>query len=467
MKMPRNNRSSLWHALSAAADLSGRFVFGAEGKIALSDLIDGSTLYARGEELCGRSVLVMTTSQFTSASALIELDGIARRIVVCPPDMPLEHLPFVIDTAEVDAIVSDRSMFGLGSSRPLLFCPCSREIGPGNYHRTAKHKTEWILLTSGTTGVPKLVLHTLESLAGAIETSSDSTERIVWSTFYDIRRYGGLQVLLRAALSGNSLVLTSAHESTGDFLARAGSHGVTHISGTPSQWRRALMSPSAHLITPRYVRLSGEIADQGILNRLRSVYPQAQIIHAFASTEAGVAFEVTDGQEGFPASVIGNTPDVDMKVVDGSLCIRSARTASRYLGAHAPVLKAADGFVDTGDTIELQDGRYKFAGRRDGVINVGGLKVHPEEVEAVINRHPEVQVSLVRTKKNAVMGALVVADVVLRPAARVSNRDMHALHDNIVMTCREALSSHKVPAAINFVPALAVNESGKMIRSNA
>ena len=59
-------------------------------------------------------------------------------------------------------------------------------------------------------------------------------------------------------------------------------------------------------------------------------------------------------------------------------------------------------------------GRYYFAGREDGTINVGGLKVHPEEVEAVINRHPQVSMSLVRTKKSPITGAIVIADVVLK-----------------------------------------------------
>ena len=465
--MPRNKPISLWHALSAAGDLSGRFVFGAEASIALSDLIAGTTLYGRGEELGGRSVLVMTTSQFTTASALIELDGVARRIVLCPPDLPLEHLPYVIETAEVDAIVSDRSTFALGSPRHLIFCPCSREIAPGNYDRTIQHQTEWILLTSGTTGVPKLVVHTLASLAGAIGAAKASAKPVVWSTFYDIRRYGGLQILLRAALTGQSLVLSSSREPAAEFLIRSGKHGVTHISGTPSQWRRALMSHSARSFNPKYVRLSGEIVDQGILNRLRAFYPKARIVHAFASTEAGVAFEVTDEMAGFPAEAIERTPGVEMKVEDSSLRVRSARAACCYLGAQAPKLKDADGFVDTGDIIELRDGRYSFIGRRDGMINVGGLKVHPEEVEAVINRHPEVQISLVRTKKNPVTGALVVADVVLKADGRATQRDMRALQDDIVLICREALSSYKVPSAINFVPALAVAESGKMIRSNA
>ena len=463
--MLQNNLPSLWGALSAADNLSARHLFSAEMNLALSELTEGSSLYGHGDELRGRSVLIATTSQLAASLALIELDGVARRVVLYPPDLPLGYLPFVIETADVDAIVSDGRTVELGNPRVERFVPCNGEITPGSSDRSPEYQTEWILLTSGTSGLPKLVAHTLPSLTGAVGQQAPAGQ-IVWSTFYDIRRYGGLQIFLRAALTGSSLVLSDAKESTADFLARAGSHGITHISGTPSQWRRALMSPSAHLIQPEYIRLSGEIADQAILNHLQAFYPQARIAHAFASTEAGVAFEVNDGVAGFPASVIQNTPNVEMKVDDGTLRIRSTRTASRYLGDHPPVLKSADGFVDTSDLIELRDDRFYFVGRRDGVINVGGLKVHPEEVEAVINRHPEVQMSLVRTKKNPITGSLVVADVVLK-APPSEGRDVRALQGDILMLCREALSSYKVPAAINFIPTLAVAESGKLVRHNA
>ncbi|MGC2163417.1 MAG: fatty acid--CoA ligase family protein [Silvibacterium sp.] len=463
----RNNWTSLWHALSAAGGSSERFVAGAEASISLRDLVSASALFNRGDELCGRSVLLATTSQFTTASALVELDGIARRIILCPPDFPLEHLPFVIETADVDAIVSDRTIPNLRNSRPLIFCPCTEKVAPANFDRNAQFQTEWILLTSGTTGLPKLVVHTLASLAGAIEPSATPAAPMVWSTFYDIRRYGGLQIFLRSILNGTSLVLSNAKESTGDFLARAAARGVTHISGTPSHWRRALMSPAAHLISPEYVRTSGEIADQGILNYLQSTYPQARVVHAFASTEAGVAFEVKDGLAGFPSDVLKQTPNVEMKIENGSLRIRSARVANCYLGDHAPVLKDADGFVDTGDMLEMQNDRYYFVGRRDGVINVGGLKVHPEEIEAVINRHPAVQVSLVRAKKNPITGALVIADVVLQTTPQSLSYDKRTLQDDLLLLCREVLSAHKVPAAINFIPSLAMSESGKVLRRDA
>jgi acyl-coenzyme A synthetase/AMP-(fatty) acid ligase len=227
------------------------------------------------------------------------------------------------------------------------------------------------------------------------------------------------------------------------------------------------MSPAAHVLAPEYARLSGEIADQAILNQLHSFYPQAKVSHAFASTEAGVAFDVRDGLTGFPRDIIENTPGVEMKVEQGSLRIRSDRNATQYLNHSGRPLRDPDGFVDTGDMLEQRGDRYHFVGRRDGVINVGGLKVHPEEVEAVINRHPEVRMSLVRTRKNPLTGALVVADVVLKAPTRNSNTDDRALQHDILLLCREALPSHKVPAVINFVPALAVAETGKLIRRYA
>lgn len=463
MKMQQTVLNSLWTALSLAGDVSGRSIWGADACFALSDLAAGSVLGGRGQEFHGRSVLVATTDQLTAAATLIELDGLARRIVLYPPDLSLDHLPFVVRAAAVDAVISDRTTTELDVPS---FAPCHKIVSC--FHdRNAQQQTEWVLLTSGTTGDPKLVVHTLASLTGVIESGRPPGPQVVWSTFYDIRRYGGLQIFLRAVLTGTSLVLSSAQESTAQFLGRVGALGVTHISGTPSHWRRALMSPSAHLIAPEYVRLSGEIADQAILDQLRLFYPQARISHAFASTEAGVAFDVRDEKSGFDPAVIHHTPGVEMKIEHGTLCIRSNRNASRYLNHECRPLKDKDGFVDTGDVLELRGDRYHFVGRRDGVINVGGQKVHPEEVEEVINRHPHVRMSLVRTRKNSIMGALVIADVVLRTAEQPGSTADQTIQRDILSLCRESLPAHKVPVSINFVSALAVAETGKLIRRHA
>ena len=466
--MPHPDDGSLWSSSNAAGRLSDRALWGAGASVTLGELVRGSSLGGRIEELRGRSVLVATGDQLTAALALIELDGVVGRLVLGPPDLPAEHLPFVMETAAVDALVSDRAAPDGGAPGIGTVVTCTPKIAPAAPERTGRFQTEWILLTSGTTGPPKMVVHTLSSLAGAIRGGRTLAGAAVWSTFYDIRRYGGLQIFLRALLGGGSMVLSSAEEAIGDFLVRAGAHDVTHISGTPSHWRRALMSPAAHRIAPHYVRLSGEIADQAILDHLRAFYPEARIAHAFASTEAGVAFDVGDGLAGFPASLIGRqNADVELKVEDGSLRIRSARTAARYLGSQDQPLVDRDGFVDTGDMVERRGDRYYFVGRRGGIINVGGLKVHPEEVEAVINGHPHVRMSLVRTRRNAITGALVVADVVLKAEADSANGRVAELEREILRLCHDRLPRYKVPVAINFVPALPVATNGKLVRHDA
>ncbi len=463
--MPRAEPGSLYHAISAAGDLSNRWIWSADAGVPLAALTGGSALGSRLDELRGRSVLLATKDQLPAALALIELDGVARRLVLCPPDLPAEHLPSIIATASVDAVVGDP-----GAAEPVTedveFVTSSATITPAAPDRRASEQTEWILLTSGTTGVPKLVVHDLSSLAGAMTGRVTIGQHAVWSTFYDIRRYGGLQIFLRAMLGGGSMMLSSAGEPVASFLGRAGAREVTHISGTPSHWRRALMSQSARRMAPRYVRLSGEIADQAILDHLRAVYPNADVAHAFASTEAGVAFDVGDGLAGFPPRLIDEPgAGVEMRVEDGSLRIKSLRTANHYLSTTAEKLRGADGFVDTGDMVELRDGRYHFVGRRGGIINIGGLKVHPEEVEAVINRHPSVRMALVKARKSPITGAIVVADIVVEAATGASETE--GLKNEILDACRQVLPRHKVPTVIHFVRALDISASGKLVRPYA
>jgi len=317
--------------------------------------------------------------------------------------------------------------------------------------------------------LPKMVVHTLATLTGAIAPAGGLAGSVSWATFYDVRRYGGLQILLRAVLGGGSLVLSHPNEAAATFLTRAREHDVTHITGTPSHWRRALMSSAARAVSPAYARLSGEIADQTVLDQMRSSYPHAKVAHAFASTEAGVAFEVTDGLAGFPVSFIGpNDSGVHLAVEDDTLRVRSSRTALRYLGNQGEALLDANGFVDTGDVVEQRGDRYYFVGRRGGIINVGGLKIHPEEVEAVINRHPGVRMSLVTARKSPITGSVVTAEVVLAPdSEQITDTAVVARTKAAILErCRATLPTHKVPASIRIVESLPVGPSGKVARRN-
>jgi acyl-coenzyme A synthetase/AMP-(fatty) acid ligase len=116
----------------------------------------------------------------------------------------------------------------------------------------------------------------------------------------------------------------------------------------------------------------------------------------------------------------------------------------------------------------MREGRYYFSGRRDGVINVGGQKVHPEEVEAVINRHPKVQMSLVKARRNPITGAVAAADIVVEANDMVNpTADAELIKAEILEACRRVLAPHKVPAAIRFVASLDIGATGKLARLGA
>jgi acyl-coenzyme A synthetase/AMP-(fatty) acid ligase len=458
--------TALWDSFTPAR-LAATALHGRHDSVSLSDLAAGSTLDDPLESLRGASVLIATAEQLPTAVALLELDGVARRIVLCTPDLTPQQLAAVAAATEAGVVVTE-SANAVELPATLARCVLTPRPVPAQIRRRSTQSSEWILLTSGTTGTPKLVVHTLASLAGTLPRQPAAGSRSVWSTFYDIRRYGGLQIYLRAMLGGTPLVLSSPEESTRDFFVRATAAGVTHISGTPSHWRRALMSGDAGLLQPEYVRLSGEVADQSILDNLRAAYPHARIAHAFASTEAGVAFEVEDGLAGFPADFIDEPRgSIDLKVEAGTLRIRSSRNAARYLGDAEQTVTSGDGYVDTGDLVERVGDRYHFRGRKGGIINVGGYKVYPEEVEAVLNADPRVRMSLVRARRSPITGAVVVADVVLADPAHAAGADAERLKAELLTVCRENLPAYKVPATLRLVPALELTAGGKLVRPNA
>jgi len=444
--------------------LKGRTISDGRKLVSLTDILGQTCLGGRLSELSGRSVLLAASDQLISALAMIDIDGVAKRMLLAPHDLDADHVSALIADAEIDAVVTDHPaqwrQAGIG-----LVVAAGQPTASAVAARTER-ATEWLMLTSGTTGVPKIVSHTLGGLTGAIVADGPTQAPApTWATFYDIRRYGGLQIFLRAILSGGSMVLSEPGETVGQHLARLAACGVTHISGTPSHWRKALMSASIDTFSPRYVRLSGEIADQAVLDGLKRAFPTASIGHAYASTEAGVGFAVNDGLEGFPAALIGRSDNgVEMLVRDGTLWIRSTRTAGAYIGRDAAALRDPEGFVDTGDMVELREDRYHFVGRRGGIINVGGLKVHPEEIETVINRHAQVRMSRARSRRSPITGAIVVADVIL---ADGGSNAQSRIRDEILGNCRASLAPHKIPAVIRFVPSLEITAAGKLARHDA
>jgi hypothetical protein len=211
--MRRPDRRSLWESTAAGSLSPRRFVADSTGRFVLADFAQTYTLAAPPEAFRGRTVLISCHRQLPTIQVLLQLDGIARRILLCPPDLAGVHIPAVIAEAEVDVILSDGTgpAAQFDGSTPVIAIGADPIKAVHDLDRT--EVTEWLLFTSGTTGRPKIVVHTLASLAGPLDDDLAVASDAVWSTFYDIRRYGGLQILLRALLGGGSIVLSQAHEA--------------------------------------------------------------------------------------------------------------------------------------------------------------------------------------------------------------------------------------------------------------
>jgi len=227
--------AALQERLSAVAPAEMLHLWAPGRGIAFDVLASATSLGGALPALHGRCVLLVMRDQLATALVLVELDGVVRRLVICPPGLPSAHLSHVAMGAGADAIVTDREGPDLDAARIGLRVTAARAPERAASNAVPRDQgTEWVMLTSGTSGAPKLVVHDLARLTGAIG-SGPTPRPMIWGTFYDIRRFGGLQILLRSLLCGASLVLSDGGESMGAYLERAGRHGVTHISGTPSQ----------------------------------------------------------------------------------------------------------------------------------------------------------------------------------------------------------------------------------------
>ncbi len=323
--------------------------------------------------------------------------------------------------------------------------------------------TAWIIPTSGTTGGPKLVEHSLESLSGSVKRDATRGEGLVWGLLYDVTRFAGIQVLLQAIIGGSALAIasdiTDAITMQRDFAAA----GVNALSATPSMWRKLVMAGLLDGLDIRFVTLGGETADDMILGELRSRFPNARITHIYASTEAGVGFSVTDGRAGFPAAYLnGELPGgVTLRVDEqGRLFVRKNITGGHYIASDASITDD-EGWIDTGDLVERRGDRWLFLGRSSGTINVGGQKVHPTEIERIIQSVEGVAMVAVRGRRNPIMGSLVEALIV--PA---KGYDPVALDERVMAACMSGLDAYKVPASIKIVDEIPLTPAGKIVRQS-
>ncbi len=398
-------------------------------------------------------IALAVADPFEAVRMLAALDGRVEAILLLSRSLSPELVVELARKARCTICLSDQ-FSALGGDLRIV-CP---DDPAGSQTGPAGVSTRWLMTTSGTTGVPKIIPHTLRSLSQSVYRFPPAT-RPAWGLLYDPTRFAGLQVALQALIGGGRLIVTDPDAGIGEQIATLADHGCSHLSATPTLWRRVLMTPGHARLALRQVTLGGEIADQSTLDALAKAFPDARVTHIYASTEAGVGFSVTDGRTGFPEAYLQSAPGrVRMEVRDDILWLRPAETALAA-GADGIEIDAA-GFIRSGDRVAVADGRVTFLGRDNGAINVGGAKVHPETVEAVIKAVPGVALVRVSGKSSPVMGALVMAEIQLAEGA-----DMEETRAAIKAACRDGLNREAMPASLRFVEDFEINASGKLVRA--
>lgn len=324
------------------------------------------------------------------------------------------------------------------------------------------------LFTSGSTGLPKLVWQSVSNLARAVKVSSKHAQS-VWALAYNPTHVAAIQVYLQALANGCTVVNVYGLDRTA-VLAALDRHQVTHISGTPSFYR-LLLPVDRPLLGVRSVTLGGESADGRLLARLGELFPNARFHNVYASTEAGTLL-VAEG------NIFAIAAGLEDKVVlrEGKIHVHRS-LMGEFAGQTPGGLRTGDGgqkamgeWYDTGDVVEVVSAeplRFRIVARERDWVNVGGSKVNPHEVEAVLSEHVGVAEVRVFGRKNSVMGHILCAEVVLAKAesGRLTADGGQLTEVALREFASARLQPFKVPRMIRFVESLATTRTGKLSRT--
>ena len=309
-----------------------------------------------------------------------------------------------------------------------------------------EQKTTVQIFTSGTTGRPKKVEQTLNNLTRAVKTDI-KYQLNIWAFAYNPSHFAGLQVFFQAFYNKNKIVYTFGHTYKSiyqDIL----NHKLTHLSCTPTYIKMLLPYIEVPIDSLISLTFGGEKFDKKIQNSIRLSFPNALIKNVYASTEAGSLLR-SNGE-------YFNIPEryrQEIKIVDKEMFIH------RNLLGNSDNFLLVGGWYHTGDMIEFKDElqqEFKFKSRKSEMINVGGYKVNPEEIENIIKAIPGINDAIVFGRKNSIMGNIIEANVIKEPS----------LEDSAVKAAVKAATSilqdFKRPRIITIVNQFELTRTGKV-----
>jgi long-chain acyl-CoA synthetase len=315
------------------------------------------------------------------------------------------------------------------------------QAGNGLYSTLRTRKAAGLVLfTSGSTGASKAAVHDLDVLLDKYQKQRQKLRTIV---FLQLDHIGGVNTLFYTLANGGAVIVPGSRAAA-DVCSAIEAYGAQLLPSSPTFLNLLLLSGEHEkhdLSSLELITYGTEPMPESTLKRTHAAFPSARLQQTYGSTELGILGSRSRSNSSLWVRVGGT--GYETKIVDGTLRVRARTAMLGYLNAPSPFDE--DGFVDTGDRVEVDGDWIRILGRESEVINVGGSKVHPCEVESVLLDIDEIEDASVRGEPHPILGQIVVAHVQLRQS--MSPRELKQL---VRRRCQNALPSYAVPVKIEI-----------------
>lgn len=298
-----------------------------------------------------------------------------------------------------------------------------------------------IIFTSGSTGKSKAAIHDFVLILEKFQTLRPAQKTLLFLLFDHI---GGINTLLHVLANGGCAVipLDRSPESVADAIAK---HRVQVLPTSPTFLTLLLLS-GVHqrydLSSLEVVTYGTEVMPQSVLNNLNQLFPNIRFQQTYGLTELGIMRSKSRSSDSLWFKVGGE--GYDTRIVNGMLEIKAKSAMLGYLNAPAPF--TLDGWYMTGDVVEVDGEWLRILGRKSELINVGGQKVYPSEVESVLQAMDGVVEVSVKGEANPITGNIVTAKVRL-----TTDETLRNFRTRLKAFCQDKLESYKIPVRVTLV----------------
>lgn len=311
-----------------------------------------------------------------------------------------------------------------------------------------------VLFSSGSTGVSKATVHRADRLLQAFRRQVRPLRTIPFMMFDHI---GGVNTMLQSLSSGGCLciVVNRTPEEVCHIIQK---HRVQALPVSPTFMNLLLLGKQDEhydLSSLEVVSYGSEVMPESVLEAWTRRFPRIRTIQAYGMSELGIL--PTRSKE--PGSLLFSIQDDEVKcrVVDGELQIYTATAMMGYLNAPPPFTE--DGWLRTGDEAVVEEGYIRILGRRSEIINVGGWKVYPAEVESVLEEMDGIEAAVVTGEVSGITGQQVKATVRLAGPSSLKE-----LRRAIWAYCQDKLPAYKIPQKIVITEEALVSSRMKKVR---